>query len=106
MSHAEDGPDDAVALAQSERQVFETRIAKLERMRTSVDQLVRFQVEAYKTRIAELKRMLARERAERQALARELAVLRGERQALQSLLRRIEQPRGTGSAKQPEGDEG
>lgn len=101
MSHGGDDPDDAVGLASSERQAYETRIARLERLRSSVDRLIRFEMEAYKTRIADLKRALAQERVEKQALARQLAAMHEQHQALARLLQRLDEPSTARPGKTP-----
>ena len=72
-----------------ERQAYEARIAELERRHRSVDELTRFQIEAYKNRLAELKQAEAAHLAEKQKLARELEELRRRHDALAREVRRL-----------------
>lgn len=93
--------DDRPGASPAERGAYEARIAKLERSRASVDQLVRFQIEAYKARIVDLKQSLAKARAEKRAAERELAAL-GRRHGelmrqVHELGRRLERAPGSGS---------
>lgn len=105
MSQRPDGTSDSADAAPPPEQSGETRAAGTERSRAGIDRLVRFQVEAYKTRIAELKRLLARERAEKQALARELAALHERHRAMRRLLQRIDRRLEAEIEQRPEGEE-
>jgi predicted RNase H-like nuclease (RuvC/YqgF family) len=70
-----------------------------------VDRLVRFQVEAYKARIEDLKRSLARERAEKQALTRQLTALNQRHRTLKELLGWIDRQLDSRIQEIPKGEE-
>jgi len=94
MSPADDSPNDVNGEASPEAPDDGARVADKSRGQSSVDRLVRFQIEAYKARIAELKRALAGERAEKRTLTLELAALHERHRALKQLWRQLEAAHG------------
>lgn len=74
--------DDTGAASDSGRREEDVRHAELERRRRSVDELTRFQIEAYKARLAALKRAEARHLAEKESLRRQFADLQRRHDAL------------------------